>query len=71
MVEDFFEPEGLDIVCRYFPTSEQICKPLRKDFSFLVNNDNSSVSQEIEMALKRVGLRAKNATLDLKRARIG
>ena len=46
IVEDFFEPEELDIVCRYFPTSEQICKSLRKDFLFLVNNDNSSVTRD-------------------------
>ena len=58
IVEDFFEPEELEIVLQYFPSSEKICELKINDIKFLVKNKNMPNSEFIKKAaLARLGLK--------------
>ena len=70
VVENFFDPEDLEIICKYFPASQQICKSLRDDVKFLVNNENvSDIDDAKKAALGRLGFRLKNSKFDYETSR--
>ena len=70
VVENFFDPEDLKIICQHFPSSEQICRSLRDDVKFLVDNENESDDiYSKKAALARLGFRLSTSDFNYAHAR--